>query len=171
MLNIVFKNTISFLAFVLLQVLILNNVQFNGYLNPMLYVLFLLLLPFEISKSFLLILGFVIGLSIDMFTNTMGMHAAACVFLCLSRPFILKYIEPRGGYEHDAFPSIKEMGLVWYLSYAGILILLHHLVLFYIEVFRFSEFLTTFYRVILSALFTLILIIIVQYLIFGNKKS
>ncbi|MBL4752637.1 MAG: rod shape-determining protein MreD [Flavobacteriales bacterium] len=170
MLGIIIKNTISFIALVLLQVLVLNNVQFSGYINPMLYVLFLLLLPFETSKSFLLILGFIVGLSIDMFTNTMGMHASACVFLCLVRPFILKYIEPRGGYEHEAFPSIREMGLAWYLSYAGILVLMHHLVLFYVEVFRFSELLTTFYRVILSACFSLMLIIICQYLIFGNRK-
>ena len=170
MLNIIFKNTGSFIALVLLQVLVLNNIQFNGYINPMLYILFLLLLPFETSKSFLLILGFIIGISIDMFTNTMGMHAAACVFLCLARSFILNYIEPRGGYEHDAFPSIKEMGLTWYLSYAGILVVLHHLVLFYIEVFRFSELLSTFYRVMLSSCFTLMLILICQYLLFGTKK-
>jgi len=170
MLNVIFRNIVGFIALVLLQVFVLNNIQFSGYINPMLYILFLLLLPFEISKSLLLVLGFVTGLSIDMFTNTMGMHAAACVFLCLSRPFILKYIEPRGGYEHEAFPSIKEMGLAWYLSYAGILVVLHHLVLFYIEVFRFSELLTTFYRVILSSCFTLLLVIICQYLIFGKRK-
>ena len=170
MLNIIFKNSVYFTVLVLFQVLVLNNVQFSGFVNPMLYVLFLLLLPFEISRSFLLILGFVIGLSVDMFANTMGMHAAACVFLCLCRPFILKYIEPRGGYEHDSFPSIKEMGLAWYLSYAGILVVLHHLVLFNVEVFRFSELLSTFYRIILSSCFTLLLIILSQYLIFGNRK-
>jgi len=170
MLNIIFRNIVSFIVLVLFQVLILNNIQFSGYINPMLYVLFLLLLPFETSKSFLLILAFILGLSIDMFTNTMGMHAAACVFLALARPFILKYIEPRGGYEHDAFPAINQFGFAWYISYAGILVVLHHLVLFYIEVFRFSEFLTTFYRVILSSCFTLLLIVISQYLIFGNRK-
>jgi len=170
MLNIILRNTVSFIVLVLVQILILNNIRFSGFINPMLYVLFLLLLPFETSKSFLLILAFILGLSIDMFTNTMGMHAAASVFLALARPFILKYIEPRGGYEHESFPSIKEFGFTWYLSYAGILVVLHHLVLFYIEVFNFSEFLATFYRVILSSCFTLLLIILAQYLIFGNKK-
>ncbi|MBL4658075.1 MAG: rod shape-determining protein MreD [Flavobacteriales bacterium] len=170
MLGIIARNSVGFIALVLLQVLILNNVQFSGYINPMLYVLFLLLLPFETSKPFLLILAFILGLTIDMFTNTMGMHAAACVFMALLRPFILKYIEPRGGYEHEAFPSIQEFGLAWYLSYAGILVVFHHLALFYIEVFRFGEFLSTFYRVVLSSIFTLILIVISQYLIFGNRK-
>lgn len=170
MLNIIARNIVGFIVLVLLQVLVLNNIQFSGYINPMLYVLFLLLLPFEISKPFLLILAFVLGLTIDMFTNTMGMHAAASVFMGLLRPFILKYIEPRGGYDHESSPSIKEFGITWYLSYAGILVLLHHIVLFYIEVFKFDEFLSTLYRVVLSAIFTLILIVISQYLIFGNKK-
>ncbi len=170
MLNIIARNTIGFIVLVLLQVLILNNVQFSGYINPMLYVLFLLLLPFDVSKSLLLILAFILGLAIDMFTNTMGMHAAASVFLGLMRPFILKFIEPRGGYEHEAFPSIKEFGLTWYLSYAGILVLLHHFALFFIEVFKFGEFLSTFYRVVLSTIFTLVLIVISQYLLYGNRK-
>ena len=105
-----------------------------------------------------------------MFTNTMGMHTAACVFMGFCRPYVLTYISPSGGYEPEAVPTIKNMGLNWYFSYAGILVLLHHFLLFYIEVFRLSEFLSTLYRVVLSTCFSLLLIIIAQYLVFGKKN-
>jgi len=170
MINIIFLNIIRFVLLVLFQVLILNNIQFAGYLNPFLYVLFILMFPFDIPKPFLLIVSFITGLSIDMFSNTMGMHASACVFLGFLRPYILRYIEPRGGYEHDATPSIKDMGLAWYFSYAGLLVFLHHLMLFYLEIFRLSEFFSTLNRVVLSSCFSMLLILLSQYLIFGKRK-
>ncbi len=170
MINILFSNIFRFIVLILFQVLILNNIQFAGYLNPFLYVLFILMFPFDIPKPILLIASFITGLFIDMFSNTMGMHASACVFLAFVRPYVLRYIEPRGGYEHDSTPSIKDMGLNWYFSYAGVLVFLHHLVLFYLEMFRLSEFFTTFYRVVLSSCFTLLLILLSQYIIFGKRK-
>ncbi|HIA37503.1 MAG TPA: rod shape-determining protein MreD [Flavobacteriales bacterium] len=170
MINILFSNLLRFVLLVLFQVLILNNIQFAGYLNPFLYVLFILMFPFDIPKPLLLIVAFITGLFIDMFSNTMGMHASACVFLGFIRPYILRYIEPRGGYEHDATPSIKDMGLTWYLSYAGVLVFLHHLLLFYLEIFRLSEFFSTLYRVVLSSCFSMLLILLSQYLIFGKRK-
>ena len=170
MANYIGKNILRFLFLVLFQVLILNNIQFSGYINPYLYVLFILMLPFETPKWMLIISAFLLGLTIDMFTNTMGMHAAASVFMAFCRPYLLAYIAPRGGYEYESQPTIGHLGLNWYLSYAGILVLLHHIVLFYIEVFRLSEFFSTLYRVVLSSIFTILLLIISQYLIYGKKK-
>ncbi|MFH1320402.1 MAG: rod shape-determining protein MreD [Bacteroidota bacterium] len=170
MVNYISRNTLRFIFLVLFQVLILNNIQFIGYINPYFYVLFILLLPFETPKWLLLVLAFVLGLSIDMFSNTMGMHAAASVFMAFCRPYLLHYIAPRGGYEFESKPTIPHLGLNWYLSYSGILVLLHHLVLFYIEVFHLSEFFSTFYRVVISFCLTMILIIISQYLLYGKKK-
>ena len=99
----------------------------------------------------------------------MGMHASACIILAFVHPGWLKMIAPRDGYEVDATPSIKKFGVKWFLVYSSALIFLHHLFLFYIEVFRFSEFFTTMGRVLLSSLATLILVIMSQYLI--NKPS
>jgi len=169
MINI-FSNILRFIPLVLFQVLILNNIELAGYINPFLYVLFILMFPFDVSKPFLLIASFITGLMVDMFSNTMGMHAAACVFLGFVRPFILRYIEPRGGYEHDASPTIRDMGLAWYFSYAGLLVFLHHLLLFYLEVFRLSEFFSTLNRVLLSSCFSILLILLCQFLIFGKRK-
>lgn len=170
MANYIGKNILRFIFLVLFQVLILNNIQFSGYINPYLYVLFILLLPFETPKWMLIILAFLLGLFIDMFSNTMGMHAAASVFLAFCRPYLLTYIAPRGGYGYESQPTIVNMGLNWYLSYAGILVLLHHIALFYIEVFRLSEFFSTLYRVVLSSCFTILLLIISQYLIYVKKR-
>ncbi len=171
MINQVVSNFIRFLALVLVQVLILNNVQLNGYLNPFMYVLFIMLLPFETPGWVLLVASFGIGITVDMFSNTLGMHAAASVFLGYVRPRIIKFISPRDGYESEAVPSLKHMGLRWFLSYTIIMVLLHHFVLFFIEAFSFGEFFGTMLRVILSSSLTVVLILISQYLFIRNTTD
>ena len=170
MLSDILKQVLRFALLVAVQVLVLNNIQMSGFINPYLYVLFVLMLPFQISGWLLLLIAFATGLSIDMFTNTAGMHAAATLLLGFLRPSLLKLISPRDGYEFGTYPSIKHMGLNWFITYAAILIFLHHLLLFYLEVFRFSEFFRTFLRVIASSVFTLALVIISQYLFTGGKS-
>ena len=98
------------------------------------------------------------------------MHAMACLLLAFLRPYIVTYISPRGGYDFGAGPTIKDMGFNWYLSYTGILILAHHILLFNLEVFRLSEFFSTLYRTLLSSVFTLALVIITHYIITGKKS-
>lgn len=150
--------------------LIIKNIELGRFINPFIYVLFIIGLPFETPKWVLLFSGFVIGITIDMFYDTAGIHAAACVFIAYVRPGILKLFSPRDGYEFGTQPTIQYLGVPWFLSYSAILILLHHLVLFYVEIFRFSEFFSTFFRVIISTISTLILIVISQYL-FNRKKD
>ncbi len=170
MFNQIFNNSKRFVFLILFQVLILNNIQLGGYLNPYLYVLFILMLPFETPKGLLLLLAFLLGISVDMFSNTLGMHAMACVLLAFFRPHIVTYISPRGGYDFGAEPTVKDMGFNWYLSYTGILILAHHILLFNLEVFRLTEFFSTLYRTLLSSLFTLVLVLITHYIISGKKS-
>ena len=171
MIPILLSNAWRFVLLVLVQVLILNHIQLSGYLNPYLYVLFLLLLPFEIRNWLLLLLAFVLGFTVDIFSNTLGMHLAATLFMAYCRPFVLSIIEPRGGYEVGSIPSIRDMGLTWFVSYAGILVLLHHLLLFFLEVFRFSEAWITLGRVFASAACTMLLILIAQYLTYRPKAT
>lgn len=80
------KYTIMLVVLVLLQVLLLNNIQFSGYINPYMYVLFILLLPFETPRYLLLLLGFFLGLLVDIFSNTPGFHASATTFLAFCAP-------------------------------------------------------------------------------------
>lgn len=136
----VVKYVLVFIGLILFQGLILNNIELGGYVNPFLYVLFILALPFEMPNWVVLLLAFILGVFIDSFTSTMGMHTSATVFMTFCRAYLLKLIEPRGGYEFNAKPTIQDMGFVWYLLYASILVLVHHLFLFYIESFKLTQF-------------------------------
>ena len=170
MLNSITENGVRFIALVFFQVLILNNIELGGYLNPFLYVLFILMLPFDTPEWLVLIFGFVLGLTIDMFADTLGMHASATVFLAFSRKYILRVMAPRDGYETSFRPSIRKMGLQWFLIYSSILVFIHHFVLFYMEWFRFTDLLYTFMKIILSSVFTLMLMLITQF-IFNPPKD
>lgn len=81
-----------------------------------------------------------LGFSIDVFSKTPGMHTSATVFMSFLRPLVLKTISPRDGYEPGTFPRVYYYKSIWFLKYAGLLILAHHFFLFYVEVFRFEEF-------------------------------
>ena len=151
---------------VLLQVLLLNHIQFSGYVNPYMYILFILLLPFDIPKYFLLILGFSLGINIDIFSNTPGIHASATTFMAFTRPYVINLISSRDVLEMNVPPRIQSLGLPWFLKYSIILVFLHHFFLFYIEVFTFNGFIFTSFRVLLSSIFTITLIILSQYLIY-----
>src|SRR5688572_9031372 len=91
-----------FLVLLAVQVVVLNNIQFSGFINPFVYIMFIMMLPVRIPKSLLLILAFITGLVVDMFSNTMGMHAAACVFMAYIRPGLLRIMAPRDGYEAES---------------------------------------------------------------------
>lgn len=158
------KYVVMFFALLVIQVALLNNIHLGGYINPFIYVMFLLALPVRIPGALLLVMAFILGIIIDLFSNTIGMHAAACVFMAYARPTILKFIAPRDGYDTESAPSVKDFGLNWFLIYALILIFLHHLMLFYVEVFRITEFFQTLLRVLLSTVTTAAIVIMVQYL-------
>jgi len=172
MISEVIRNAGRFLLLVFLQGLILNDINLlQGMAIPYLYILFILMLPMETPRWLELILGLVLGLSIDMFTNTIGIHASASVFLAFLRPVYLKAIAPRDGYEFGQQPTISDQGLSWFLKFAPVLILAHHFWLFYVEVYSFKGFFTTLLRVILSSAFTFILVVLSQYLVFNTKRS
>jgi hypothetical protein len=126
-------------------------------------------LPFQTPKWLVLLLSFVIGISVDLFSNTGGMHAAASVLLGFLRQPILKLISPRDGYELTQSPTIKQFGFSWFFSYAGILVFIHHTCLFYLEAFHLAAFFSTFLRVLLSSTFTLVLIFISQFFFSKSK--
>lgn len=170
MISVLIKNIFRFLFLVLFQVLILNNIQLSGYLNPFLYVLFILMLPLETPKWLVLVLSFLLGISVDIFSDTGGMHAAASVCMAFLREPVMKMISSHDGYDVIQKPTLKQFGLGWFFSYSGILVLAHHFILFYLEVFHFTEFFSTFLRVLLSSIFTLILIFISQFF-FSNSRS
>jgi hypothetical protein len=163
------KNIIRFVLLVLLQVLILNHVSLGGYVNPYLYILFILWLPFSTERWVLLISAFLLGFAVDIFSNTIGLNAAASVAMAFARPFVISMISTGTDFEPGTRPSIKGQGMRWFLSYAIVLVLVHHTALFYLEIFRFSEFFSTLLLVVLSSIFTLGLVMLSEYLTIRRK--
>lgn len=164
-------NIIRFFVLIFLQVFILDNINFSGHVNPNLYVYFILLLPFEVPGWLLLISSFALGFSIDIFTGTLGMHTASSVLMAFARPIVIRSIGSNREYESGMQPSIHDLGFRWFLTYSMILIFIHHMALYYIEVFRISGFFSTLQRVIYSTIFTTVLVIITQYLFYKPGKK
>jgi len=164
------KNIGRFVFLILFQVLILNNIQFSGFINPYFYIYFILLLPFETPRWLLLLSAFLLGISLDAFTNTFGLNAAACVFIAFLRPFVISAISTGTEFMTGHSPSLKNQGVKWFAYYSIILVLVHHFTLFYLEIFRFTEFFQTLLRVLLSSIFTLLIIFIAELLSYPVEK-
>jgi rod shape-determining protein MreD len=168
--NMFLKNFVRFVLLVSLQIFLLNKVNFFGYLNPYIYILFIMLLPFETPGWLLLLFGFVTGLIIDMFANTPGLNAAATVLMAFMRPAVINLVGNRPDYDQSGEPSMRDMGFQWFLPYAIMMVLIHHCALNLIDVFSFREFGQTFLRVIISSSFTLIFIFLAQYMLSVQKE-
>lgn len=171
MINNIIKISIRFIILVLLQVLIVQNIRLGSYIILFPYILFILLLPFETPKLAVLALAFFTGLTIDMFYDTAGMHAAACTLIGFSRYYILKLLSPREGYDPGFTPNVDSMGPVWFITYSAVIIFIHHLFFFYLEIFRFDEFFRTLLRVILSTIGTFCFVYVVQFLFYKTERN
>lgn len=167
--KVLIRNIVRFVILMLIQVLILNNMNLGGYMNPYIYILFLLLLPANINRSLLLVIAFLTGLSVDFFANTLGLHAAACVFLAFLRPgtihLLFRYYEFGTGEE----PGPLAIGVRGFLKYALVLVFVHQLFLFYLEVFSFNNFFYTFYKAVLSTVLSTF-IMLIAVLLFSKRK-
>ncbi len=159
-----------FFIFFALQIFLMRNMVLFDVAFCFVYVAFLLLLPFDISPVFLLILGFGSGLLVDVFYDTLGIHAAASTVVAYFRPYIIRLITPRGGYEQNARLSLQSMGMEWFAPYGLTLIFLHHAVLFFVEASQFNLFFFTLLKTIASTGFTFIVIVIIQYF-FSSSRS
>lgn len=166
MVNNLLKYSFIFIVAVLLQVLVLNHILIFRMISPFFYLIFLLLLPYDTPRAMLLFLGFILGLSIDAFTNTLGVHAAVCVLIGFVRPGILNQISTRETRESVSAPRISTMSLNWFISYTAIFVAIHHLLLFMLEAFTFHGILFTLARAVLSGVLSTILIVVSQFLFF-----
>lgn len=163
MINTVLGNSIRFVLLILLQALVLDHLDLsNGWVVPYLYVLFLIMLPFETPPWATLLIGFGTGLVMDLFTSTPGMHTSACVVLAYTRIWTLRLLAPREGYEFGKRPIIADMGLTWFVTYTAVLVVAHHLWLFFVEMYRFDDFFSTLVRALVSSAATLVLCLLAQ---------
>ncbi len=160
----VLKYIAKFFSLVLLQILIFDQLRFSGYISPYIYIIFVLNLPLNFSKTAILFMAFAIGLTIDVFSDSLGIHAAATVFMAFCRPAVIDLISTKKEFEEEATPSLGFMGIRWIIPYTVILVFLHHTFLFFAEIFSFKEFWATISRAFISTFFTFLLIIITHYL-------
>jgi rod shape-determining protein MreD len=166
MVNNLLKYSLIFIVVVLLQVLVLNHILILRMISPFFYLIFLLLLPYDTPRAMLVLLGFMLGLSVDAFTNTLGVHTAVCVLIGFIRPGILNKISTRETRESVSAPRISTMSLNWFIGYTAIFVTIHHLLLFMLEAFTFHGFFFTLARAVLSGILSITLIVISQFLFF-----
>jgi len=154
--------SVRFILLLLLQVIIFKRIQIDwsilSFGHVIIYPLWVMLAPIKIPKSVLLIGAFIMGLTIDMFYDSPGVHAAALVFTAFLRDFILKIIEPDKGYNIDRAISLKQLGFLWFISYAGIFMLIHLFFYFSVEAFSFIYM----YEIIMSTFISLIISVIIM---------
>jgi len=162
MINSVLRFSAIIVILILLQVLVLNNIQFSGFVNPYVYIMIVLLLPSLTPAWLVLSVSFLSGLVIDLFSGSPGMHASATLLAGFSRQYVLRLISPRDGYESGSDLSMAAYGFRWFVTYTAVIVLIHHTALFFLEVFRFTDFFRTIFRILLSSFFTIGFILLIE---------
>jgi len=163
--NRILTHTLRFVLFLVIQVLVLNQVELGAGTLLMIYPLFIVLLPVEINVFLLLFLAFALGISIDAMSNTYGLHASSLLILAYFRPIIFKAFAPRDGYEADMELNFHNMGLRWFIRTFGLLLLIHHFWFFLIELFRFDQILYVLKQTLFSLPLSFGLCVLIQFLI------
>ena len=154
-------NILRFIGLVLLQVLVIDNIRLGYYIHPCVYILFILLMPFNTPKWKLLINGFLIGMTIDLFCGTPGLNAAATVFMAFLRPMVINGMTRRKDINENDEPSLNNMGISWFLVYASLLLLAHNLLLFLLELFSFKLFHIIIIQTILSVASSILVLFLI----------
>jgi len=162
------NNLARFILLLAAQILLFNNINFLGFINPFPYILFIILYPVNGNKYGLLAASFFLGLLMDMFLNSGGVHATACLVLAFFRPAIFKFSFGLS-YEYQTV-RLNDVVTPERFSFLLLAVVLHHTVLFILEIFTFNFFFNIIVRTLVSTLFTLIISILIIYLIKPNKR-
>jgi hypothetical protein len=160
-----------FFLYLLVQVMLLKNLVLFNVSFCFLYVAFILLLPIDTNSLALMGVGFLMGFMVDIFYDSLGLHACTMVLVGYLRNYWLASITPQGGYDAGAGPVIAANGVQWFLVYSLPLVFVHHFVLFFVEAGGFSIFWYTMLKVITSLLFTMTAIVLLQYLFYDQRRS
>jgi hypothetical protein len=164
----VFANIARFILLLAAQILIFNNIDLLGYINPYPYILFIILYPVNGNKTGLLVASFLLGITLDLFCNSGGVHAASCLLLAYYRPYIFKFSFGLS-YEYQTV-KLNDVLTPERFSFLLIAVVIHHFTLFLLEVFRINFLWEILLKTFLSTLFTLLICIIIIYIIKPNKR-
>jgi len=165
------KNIVRFCLLILVQVYILNQVPpLHRLVTPYIYYLFILWLPFKMGRRTQMLLAFALGFTLDCFTNTYGLHAAACVLIAYIRPFLINVLISQEGTESNYYePSIQSMGFTPYLTYVTILTFIHHTFLFFLQALQTGGYFYFLLKSLTSTAISLLLIFLIE-LLFVRKQ-
>ncbi len=161
----------KFIGIILLQILVVDNIELSSYINPYIYISFILLLPVTIKPWHALTLAFVCGAVVDALSSTPGLHIAASVLLAYVRIHYLRFATTKEDTESRIRPSMSKKGIVWFVFYCFSMTLIHHIFLFFLEIYGFQEFFSTLLRIIFSTLVTVLMIVVGQLLFYNTKIS
>ncbi len=166
------KNIIRFIFFILVQVFVLDRIHLHQMVTPYLYFLFILWLPFKMQRPWVMLLAFLLGFTLDSFRHQPGFHAAACVLIAYTRPFLINMLIPQEGFETNyQEPSITSMGgLLPYTIYIGFFSFLHNAWLFLLEAWQFGNIWYFLMKTILSTAICILLIITTDLIIVRKQK-
>lgn len=166
--NLALNNTIRFIGLLFLQVFVLNHVNIFGHINPMVYIVWVFLFPVRKTRGVFLILSFLLGISIDFFSDSGGINAFAITFIAYFRLPILMAVLRRSDLDYMQF-NIKTLSANKIILYISILTLMHHFIVFSLEYFSFGEILNIISKTIVTSIFT-ILISFLGITLFAKKK-
>jgi rod shape-determining protein MreD len=169
MINQIPYNLLRFVLLLLAQILIFSNINFSSFINPYVFPLFILLLPFETPRLLLMIIGLLAGLCLDAFLGSIGMHAAACLLVGYLRPFLINVITPKGT-EFEISPNIHSQGLPWFIIYTGLTMLIYLTFYFMVEAATFYNFFFLLVKIILSTCVSVMFMIVFLFLFSARKK-
>lgn len=165
------KNIIRFIVFVILQALIFNQLEIGFGIHLMVHPLFIMLLPFEMGVISLMGLAFLMGIIIDIFSNTYGLHASSLVMMAYFRPIVFKFYGPREGYDPLKEPSVFDMGNRWFTLVFGYLLLIHQFWYFLVEIFQFNQFLFILQKTVLSIIPSFFICLLLQSFLIKKSKT
>lgn len=166
--SVTFYSIIRFVLLVLAQGLVFNHINFLGYINPFPYILFIALFPINNNRTLFIFLSFLLGLSVDYFTDSGGIHAAACVTIAYIRPPILKF--SFGTIYDNQTIKFNQIEIGSRLVYFSIIAVIHHFILFSLEVFNTSDIILILKKTLFSSIFTIILCILLSILFSPKRK-
>lgn len=169
--NNVVANILRFLVTIIVQVLVLNNIHLFGCVNAYLYLIALLMLPFELPRWLQYLIGFATGFIIDMFTVTYGVHASACTLMMFVRPYLVDALNGRKTDNAVDKPQPGYKDFRWLLAYTAILVFVHQFAAVMWEAFTFRHFWKSLLVIFGNTILSSAVILCCQYIFIPDKKT
>lgn len=165
----IYTNIIRIILLLFIQIFILDIIPF-GYFYIMIYPCAILLLPVAMNRTLVVMIAFICGLILDLFSNGHGLHTASLTLLGYLRFFILKYFQPKSGWDKLDVPNLYQQGINWFINYVLLSIFVHHTYYFFLESFSAYSIFSTLKRLVLSIILSTISIILINLFFLKDNK-